>query len=444
LIDHSKTIENRWDFTWNLSLPAKSLGFWGAFGVAFGILLARNHFHDLLYPMLYVEDASVLFSLFYNDPVFSNVAQPYNGYINFLPHLMAYFINHLPVKWIPHAYALSSLTITALSFSVLYQVANRVWNHCGFALCYLVLVSLLPFGDFQTSSTLLYQVWHFWLIQILLLFLPLPRIQLGRIVYGLMVSVLIWTHAFSLFLIPIYIWRALKVKEYRWDYSWLALSGMLFYLFGMNSQGLNLSNFPFVFSIFMHRVVIEGLLGPEARSFLNFMGANGILAAGVVLGLGWLLVRFRGAITSQHRNWLFLLVYLIGCSLVASVMGRDRGFWEYYHAISGSVRYVYILKILFWGILLTGLLPLWREVRHTRVVQVVLLLVILGVNSFSMNFYRTPLEEGNISRQYVGLLSMGRGPCASDEKKYLYLDWDGKRIGWSSDHWRARGWVCLH
>ena len=108
-----------------MKLQADSQGlnyFLFAFCISLAILLTKNSFNSILFPVLSNEDASEHFSLFYNDHSIKNIFRYYAGYIQVSPNLLSYFLAFLPVNLIPYSYAITAYGITALTYALFFKL----------------------------------------------------------------------------------------------------------------------------------------------------------------------------------------------------------------------------------------------------------------------------------------------------------------------------------
>jgi len=424
---------------WKLPRP---LSFWWVFGVAFLLVGIKDGYQDLIYPQLFQEDGRILFSTFFNDHQIKNIFNFYAGYIQFLPSLLGYLIHFLPLEWIPYAYAFFSYLLTTTAIFLMYCAIARVYGNRYLALGLLVMVAVVPWGDFEFVSTLMYQIWNCLLILVFLLFLPLPSQRTLRMGYSLGVACLILSHPLCVLLLPCYVYRWQQDKKHRPEYGLFMLITLMYLIFGVRSGDPSLSglgNFP---GIFASRVVVESLVGPVNRAMLGNLQMGWVLALFVGIYSGTRFIMAWGNMSLREKEFAVGAFYFMVMVLGMSLVGRPDRPWENFHLLGSGMRYVYISKIICLILFAVALHYHFQNFVLARGWGVAFVGMIVFFHSSSMFLYEVNIARSVEIGNMMGLVAKNNFDCVSGQERFLFLDSNSTLSYQQSEQWNLKMRVC--
>jgi hypothetical protein len=397
-----------------------------AFAIAFLFIISKNGLREVFYPTLPAEDGTFFFQIFYNEHELHSIFRFYSGYISILPHLLAYLLTFLPVVWIPSAFALASLCITAGASAMIYKLSVQMGRTPLFALYSVAIVSALPLGDSWIVGTLAYQSWNFTLILFLAVLLPLPHKIGWKILCIVLLHLAIWSHPLTVLIVLPLLYKISKEREERPHRILLCLSSMIYYLWGTQHAKFHSFNFLETLQIFFIRVSAESAIGPARRMDWAQAGATtALLILGIVLTaiLGRALAKQWARMEEKEKTTVAILgYYLLGSAAVAivfRVQSRDLGM-EYLSAVWG-VQYTYLSKILFVFLFLVALQSIvWKGgARHW--IHLTSIALLLAINASGKEVYQTREDNGRTVLKFVELIERNFPNCQPGEQKIVTL-----------------------
>ncbi len=415
---------------------------WGwAVVFCFVILALKNGLAEVFYPLLYNEDGRNLFAVFYNDHSFSNIFISYAGYVRVFPNLTAYLIHFFPVTWIPALYALASLGFTALTYALFFPLLDRIFRHKGFALYAVLILAALPLASFKMVGTLMFQVWHCDIVLSLLAFLPMPRKPMPKMAYLVCVNVLIWSHPYTILILPVYLYRCVQ-GDHRWEHGLFAVSLAVYFFLGLQHHPLNWGSLAQYPSSLLGRVAVETAVGPLNRAWLQYMEMSLLLGLMLIAVVAGVIVTSWKTMKVEEKGFYTVSAYFILITLGVALLGRQLN--DYYHLINGSPRYTYLPRIAFCVMGLAVLFQVYRQSALFRKAHWLLAVLVLILNTNGTVLYKTDRNVGQSVRDYVAYLDQNRLDCAPGEKRNFYLhrgDWQHpKRPG----DWSISANLCRH
>jgi len=386
----------------------------------FLIVAYKNGLDGIFYPLLYNEDGRNIFAKFYNQNEFKNIFIFYASYIRVAPNLAGYLLNFLPVRIIPPLYCLVSLFTTALAYSIFYEVFRRVIRNRWFACYAAFMISALPLGNFEIVETLMYQVWNCNLILCLMALLPVPVKPLRRAGFVLAAHLLIWTHPYSIIVLPLFIWNLVSRKENRWAQTSFAISTVCYFLTAVRAYPPDLTALKYFIPTFMNRVMIESFVGPNNRVHLQYLGGIGVMDLVIIVTMGAIFIFSWKNFKQEQKQFLLACLYLSLVPLLAALIGRDLG--DYYHLLRGSPRYVYLPKIFFSALVFLAAYELFKKSFAFRKFHLVLGALILFINVNSNILYKTDISVGKDTLAFTHKLKRNSVPCQPGVQIFISFD----------------------
>ncbi len=401
-------------------------GFVFAFVIAFLFIISKNGMREVFYPTLPAEDGTFFFQIFYNEHELRHIFRLYSGYLSVLPHLIAYLLSFLPVVWVPSAFALVSLCVTAGASAMIYKLSFHVWRNPLFALYGVAIVSALPLGDSWIVGTLAYQSWNFALILFIAIMLPLPTQKVWLIIYIIFLHLAIWSHPITVLIIPPLLYQIIKEKKNRLNRLLLCVSGVLYYIFGTSHAKFFKVDLFETIQIFLIRISAESAIGPTNRMDWAQAGhTTGLLALGGLLTailLVLLALQWKKSEEKEKTTLATLGFFLIGSALIAiifRVQSRDLGM-EYISAVWG-VQYSYLSKILFVFLYLIALRSFAWGGATRRWVHAVIIVFLLALNANGKQVYQTREDNGKTILKFMQLIERNFPNCQPGEQKLVTL-----------------------
>ncbi len=413
-----------------------------AFAFCFLSLALKNGLADVFYPLLFNEDGKNLFAIYYNDHSIKNIFLFYAGYIRIFPNLTAYLLQFFPVTWIPSLYCLVSLAFTAFTYALFFSLIDRVFHHKGFALYAVLVLAALPLGSFEMVGTVMYQIWHCDIILFILAFLPLPRKPVQKTLYLLFANMLIWTHPYSILIVPWYLYKVVYHKEDRWVYGLFASSAIIYSLIGVHHHPLNWNSLMLYPASLVGRVATETVVGPFNRGMFQYweisyiFGFLMIAFVGGTIGFAWKKMKV------EEKAYYAVLAYVVLATLGVAFLGRELNL--YYHLINGSPRYTYIPRITFLMMLLGVLFRHYQQSNLIRQVHWVLTALIIFSNLNSMVLYKTDVQTGQSVLDFVVYLDQNQVDCEPGAERIVYLKRGDLLNPGRLGDWSIRANLCRH
>jgi len=422
-------------------------GFLFAFAIAFLFIISKNELREVFYPTLPAEDGTFFFQIFYNEHELHPIIRFYSGYISILPHLLAYLLTFLPVVWVPSAFALTALCITAGTSALFYKLSVQMGRSPLFALYSVAIVSALPLGDSWIVGTLAYQSWNFTLILFLAILLPLPQKTGWRILYIVFLHCSIWSHPLTVLIVLPLLYKISKEREERAHRILLCLSATIYYLWGTQHAKFKGFNLLETLQIFFIRVSSESAIGPVRRMDWAQAGATtALLILGIVLTalLGIALAKQWGRMEEKEKTTILTLgYYLLGSAAIAIVFriqSRDLGM-EYISAVWG-VQYTYLSKILFVFLFLIALPSFVRKGGARRWIHLASIALLLAINANGKEVYQTREDNGRTILKFVELIERNLPNCQPGEQKIVTLKKGDKPNTETTSHFHITIDIC--
>lgn len=413
-----------------------------AFVFCFLILALKNGLADVFFPLLYNEDGRNIFAIFYNDHTLKNIFISYAGYVRIFPNLVGYLIHFFPVTWVPALYCLASLGFTALTYALFYPLMDRVFHNKKFALYVVLILAALPLASFRIIGTLMFQIWHCDVVLFLLAFLPIPRKPFQKVFYLLFVNILIWSHPYTILILPVYLYRLIYQEENRWEYGVFSASLSAYFFIGLQHHPLNLGSLLYFPSSLLGRVATETVVGPLNRAWFQYLeislifGFLMIAFVGCMIGFSWKKMK-------RNEKWFYgIAAYFVVTTLAIALLGRELG--DYYHLINGSPRYTYLPRITFLMMLMAALFRLYQISTVFRKTHWVLAALVLTINLNGNVLYKTDLKVGQSVRDYVAYLDQNPLDCAPGEERWFTLHRGGWQNPGTPPDWSIASNLCHH
>lgn len=405
---------------------SEPLRFFAVFIVALLIVTLRNSFNEVFYPTLPAEDGKFLFQVFYNNHELTSVFKFYSGYISLLPNLLAYLLTFLPVTLIPSSFALTSLLITALAYSLFYPALAALYKDRLFAFYVAAVISALPLGNWWLIGALSYQSWNFMIILFLLLFLPIPKNRINRTAYVAAVNLLIWSHPLSVLTLPIYVFKLVKNREGKFENALFSASAFLYFLLGMEPGALAWPGFPALFQLFATRVLAEALAGPRNRMIFHNEGDAHIFPLLLIVSVSTAAALFYFSWRErrdEEKEFLAALVYFLGSSFVIAMLSRvaSRNLGEEFLGADWGTQYVYLPKIFLITLFLLSFHNVWKRSAAYRFIGIGFAAILFCASLNSSIVYKTQVDNGKQVLKFVRIIADNKLDCAAGDEKFITL-----------------------
>jgi hypothetical protein len=310
-----------------MSFVRKEPAFFFCLTVIFVFLFLRNP-NSLLYPPVFVEDGPYMLGYFYENRAMSSVFRFYGGYISLGPNIIGYLAGIFGIVATPFFLSFLPLMVSAFTFSI---VSLHSFDHIGRSLNARVAICLftgfLPAGNFALVSNTTYSLWHMFILLSILSILWTPKSHKKAIAVLPIFFILIWSHPFSLLLVPVYIFRIFCSETRIQKNFFYLLIGITasYYVFGINHSSI--TNQLSVGSVlldwgrvFFERVIFERLFMTKIRMILVSMGWQWVMhcvSIFVLFVLG-VYIFYRNKCGKVDVGIFALFLYLsIGASLLS-------------------------------------------------------------------------------------------------------------------------------
>ena len=401
-------------------LDLRPPGFKMVFVCSFLIIGAKNGFDGVFFPLLYNEDAGNIFNNFVGEHHSQNIFSIYASYIRLFPNLIGYVLSFFSIQIILPLYCLISLCMAALAYSIFYKALDHFFDDKWFATFSVLMISALPVGNFQMVEVLMYQIWHCTLILFLVTLMPLPKKLWPMVGVAIVTHVMIWTHPYSIMVMPLLVWNIVIRKEYKWTQASFVISALLYYFLAVERQPMHIESISYFVPTLLSRVVTESIIGPNSRVFLQYLEGVSIFAIMVLAPLIVVLCLNFKNWNKEQKYFFVVCIYLITIPLAAALVSRDLG--DYYHLLRGSPRYVYFPKIFFLIIIFIAIQELLKRFAPLKKWCVALAIVLLYINANSNILYNTNTNADRKNLRLIGHQLTGTVPCTSGEQKIVYRD----------------------
>ncbi len=390
------------------------------------IFALRNSLNGVFYPNLLYEDGTTLFQPFYEGRGLGYIFEPVNGYLLVIPKLVAYLLNFLPAKLIPHSYALFAMVFAAVTFVVLFEMLQGYFGK-RFALHSTLVIAALPLAYQQLITSLAGIIWNMLLILIFLYFMPVPKAKKKRWLYGVTGVVLIGSHPLSLLMLPLYVYKLRMDPENKWIHGLFVLSAILYFWFGITPKSMFFSRLDILPVILLGGVVVGSVFGPiKTASFiiyerLSICGAVILIFLFAFEGLFW------SERTRREKELFFVSLYLIVSTVTISMLS---GNYNYKLMIPWEVtRYLFVARILFWVLLISACLPLIHRTFNMIYLYALLIGLVLISNTIgpynSVYKYHTSNKRGEAVIEFVNRIPSQKEKCSDSLEKEFVLKQGG-------------------
>jgi hypothetical protein len=361
----------------------------------------------LRYPVLFGEDGTHLFMFYMENRGLDSLFRAYAGYVSFAPNMMGWLIGTLPLVAQPFVLAGNAVLVSVMCFWLFSserfaQVLPDLRLRC--VAC--VGMALVPMGNFALVTCTMFVNWHLLLAVSLLALATPPRTTFGRISEFGFVWLCLWTNPVSIVLLPIFLWRALRVSELpslfdRGTYGAYAVLVLLYQLLFVGTGGVNdtpgstsadatpLAVLDSTLQLGARRVMTEPFLGSAGRFALENAWSMMAYLPGllVVLFVG---MRYR-ELPIVTRRWVVGAGSLALGMTLAIAYARFDG-WE--GMLVWGHRYTYVQKLL---VYLTVLVVMFSNLRRRLLVagavlaHASLLAVLAGSDeTFRLDYHTDP------------------------------------------------------
>jgi hypothetical protein len=381
---------------------------------------AKNGFEGLFYPLLYNEDAGNIFNNFVGGNLFQNIFSIYASYIRLFPNLTGYFLSFFPIYITLPLYCFISLSMTALAYSIFYKVLDHFFRDKWFSAISVLMISALPLGSFQMVEVLMYQIWHCTLILFLITLLPLPEKLWPKIGVALVTHLMIWTHPYSIMVMPLFLWNIAIRKKNAWIQASFVISALIYYFVAVERQPMHIESIAYLIPNLLSRVVTESIIGPNSLVFLQYQEGVSIFAIIILIFLTASIFLSWKKWNKEQKYFVGVCLYLILIPLTAALVSRDLG--EYYHLLRGSPRYVYLPKIFFLVIIFIAIREMIKRYTPLKKWCIPLAVLILMINTNSNILYKTNTNTDRKTLRLTGHQLTGTVPCKLGEEKIVYRD----------------------
>ncbi len=299
------------------------------------IIALRKH-DSVTHPQFWAEDGARFFIEAERNPSWLLFA-PYQGYLHFIPRCIALLGRNIPMLWAPALYAWAPLLATGALAWGIQSPRIPLPGKSAAALA----VALVPHTGEVYFTTCNLQ----WILAVGLFALAIiddPASWLQRFCDILSLAVLGWTGPFLAPALPLFAWRAWRLRS-AWSIAMAVLAAgclavqapaMLAFRPAPNSEPFSLLHGAAVMAqrtIFS--VVADHIRNPELVCTATFFAVPGILA--------WVLWRRRARLTGGLE-----LMVAGGLTIAASMYKMRFDTWNLDDLYNGD-RYMFLQKVLF-------------------------------------------------------------------------------------------------
>lgn len=251
-------------------------------------ILAIRSRHPLLLPTMAFEDGRDMLAYFFNDHSIRGIMRLPNGYVMFLPNLIAWLsVGLLPLPAVPYAFGFASLAISSSAFYLLTRPGHAWLIPNSNARTILALtLAILPLGKDFLVTNLTYSQWIILFILLLLVTRrPLPDSIIGLSLWVLCVAACAMTNPLSILILP-FVLVPLGSGDGRRQKRSMAIVAcvlILYQIFGVNhhavSVNLSMGSVAYAVEVFLARVAFETFFGTRATNLLITNGQTAYVCA---------------------------------------------------------------------------------------------------------------------------------------------------------------------
>lgn len=390
------------------------LHFMLAWLVTTAILLLRS-WQDITSPSLMFEDRFFLLPLYFNQHHVTDIFSEHLGYASVGPQLLAFLLGYLPLAWIPAAYAVTSLLLCSLAFSLFaLPVFSALCANPLHRVFICLLMAILPLGRSLLVSNITYS--EFNVLFILVLLVAVSRYRRPHwLLDWLVIPLCIASHPASITLIPLYLLnmylgdRRQKLQQL----GWLAITVLYvqFCVDHTSTEVLGVDYILFRFALaataFAGKVMVEPWIGGHASASMfsegnildvghSYIGNNVLVGTLFIACAAFFL--FRYALKKSGRESIVYMILLTGFGILyLSVLTRLTGMGWHGHVQEPFLqRYAYVARLctmVFLCCMISAWItqhPRWRKATG-------MLLAIITVLAIRSNGNNTRLYESAIA-----------------------------------------------
>jgi hypothetical protein len=378
------------------------------------ILFCRNP-NTFLYPVLHAEDGRDIFHYYYAERNPVSILRYYNGYVSFLPNLIAYTVMAFPIVYVPKLLSLVPLVLAGFAYSLFYCPRFRtIISRDTTRLAFCLTIAAVPIGNFPLISSTIYIYWNFFLILVLLSLVPLPAKPLAGLLQFLAMSAMICSHPSSVVLIPMCLF-ALYRRQSRTFYIGLIVVVMAYLVIGVSHQHLGIQPLKHAYisvRLLLERVIFEVVFGNTTRLFMYRRGMHYVMCAvASILPMAGIYAVYR-----LNKERPFPKRYpVLFCYLIVSLTVTTSIRWHVLVMMYGrhvdvlstywGHRYFYIQKFFF-ILLMFYCISIAMDAARLRkrylVIGVLCCIVyIAALNTLDNSAYRPSLERGREVKNFI-------------------------------------------
>ena len=272
--------------------------------------MLRN-FDVLFHADFWAEDAGVFFQQALSSPGWSNLFEPYAGYLHFIPRLLAEVARALPLLWVPTFLNGSALLFQSLGAALMLSPRHAFFRERSSQKVAALLFVLLPASE-EVMGSITNINWFVPFLLTPLLFAPPCRKNFHRAVDWVGFIALALTGPWSLFFFPLYVLALWRWREWL-DRGKLAVLGLAFAAqcaFLLQSSRIHEGFFPCsisgIFRALGQKTFFFTLFGQAGADRFPW-DAPALRSAAFLAGLGLLLLLFLSARRDGKSPVTFLI-----------------------------------------------------------------------------------------------------------------------------------------
>ena len=352
------------------------VGFAFLMGFVACVAIARDP-AALLGPPLLFEDGRDVLAFFYDTRGPSSWFREWAGYVVLVPNLIGWFALAAPIEWSPWLLSLGSLGLATLALCFIARADYGDLEPVAVVRAGGVIVlALMPVLHHLFWFNSIYSVWSANLLLVLLTLAPAPADTQTRLVRGFAMALLIFSHALSLVLLPVFVGLAVAGERFgpgagraipgaRGFYAALACLVVVQQFVAVDHSAASpvapLELIRQTSAFLLDRVVFGAVFGDRVIRVLHASGRAPWIAAGAILLLGFVaasLLAARARIDRRRGFALALLAWVIVATTAASVVGRGLDL-DFLRSGRGA-RLFWVQRVCFLMLLLWSARLAWR------------------------------------------------------------------------------------
>jgi hypothetical protein len=357
---------------------------WILWGIGLFLLaLALRSWENLIYPGLYVEDATTYFGRYYggHEP-FSTVFNTSRGYIHLVNSVVAWMVAKADVRYQPGFYlffAVGCGVVTSLNLSI-----SGLFKNKWVLLILPLVLGLTGINHMVHYNTLIYQIYTLVVLLLCMLFFPAPRTNCGYIMISVLLCVLPWVGPYSVLTIPMALLLMLFFKGKRKSYLLIiAIISTTFYFFTIKGGTTRLD---LIFSEITRTNYFTVLF--EEIFFMGLLGELSALKVGTFLtGLFALLFIERN--DTEYIKISIAILAITVCALFPFFLSKKFALYRHY-----NLCHLFI-SLFFWLVFLLYTMDnLMRKkgMKPFGILLGIVLLLSVGLDNFPPEKKRMPLN----------------------------------------------------